>query len=194
MLAPAKFWLTFACLAAALCSVPQAALGDGPTINPQVDVNIAVVPIASLTIVGSDLLELTVPPSKSTVNTSGTVQYLVTGNAAATVTAEPDQFVNIPSKGWMGKAVLGAGAIGYQIQLMFPDSSVGTSFIGISTLPLLTQSGTVPPLTVPLPLTGGQRSGTIDLLASAAWTPDGGLPPPGVYVGQVVLTVTPGNL
>lgn len=162
------------------------AMADDPH---QVNVNINVLPIASIAIIGSNLLDLTVPPSTSTVNTSGTVSFVVTGNASATVQAAPSEFVNIPGQGWLGKAVLNSGIVGYQIQLTFPSVGMMGSPIAISTLPTYDQEATVPPLTVSL-LPTGQRAGKIDLLASAGWTPDGGLPLPGVYVGDIVLTVT----
>ena len=43
-------------------------------------------------------------------------------------------------------------------------------------------------------LTGGVRDGVIHLEASQDWTGDGGLPLPGVYVGNVTLTLTADNL
>lgn len=168
----------------------------GPTAQGTAQVNVVIEPIASLTFTTPPLLSLEVPPSTSTVNTSGTVDFVVTGNAAATLTAAPDQFVLIPgaNNGYMGKAVLNGGAVGYQIQLAFPSNSVSGSGQTVATLPLYVAGSTQPAPAVPLPLTGGQRPGTIDLLASAAWTPDRGLPLPGVYTGQVILTLTASNL
>lgn len=179
---------------AAISMMPPTAQAAELTNQGQASINIAIVPTASLTFVGSSLLALEVPPSKSTVNTSGAVHFIVAGNASATLRATPDAFVSVPSQGWMGKAVLGGGSVGYQIQLTFPSSGVAGSPVAIATLPLFAADGTVPPLTVPLPLTSGQRPGTIDLLASADWTPDGGLPLAGVYVGAIVITVTADNL
>ena len=172
-------------------------LGSAAWAQPaEVGVDINVVPIASITFEGGNLLALTVPPSGSTVNTVGSVIFVVTGNAKATLTAAPNDFVFIPgtNNGWMGKAIKGGDVIGYQVQLTFPNNTVGSSFKAIASMPLSVQQGTVPPLSVPLPLTGGERKGTVDLLASATWTTDGGLPATGVYSGQVVLTVTAENL
>lgn len=166
--------------------------GDG-------DAHIAVTiePFASLHFMTSNTLALTVPPSKSTVNTTGAVQFVVDGNAEATLTAAPSQYIYIPpvpggEGGWMGRAVKNGHSVGYQVQLTFPSNGVLGSPKAIASMPLYEQAGTSP-LSAYLPLTGGERPGTVDLLASANWTPDGGLPLPGLYTGQIILTLTASN-
>ena len=158
----------------------------------QVHLNITIAPTATLTFLDTPLLYLEVPPPGSTFPSSG-VRFRVTGNAAAILSAEPDEFIQIPSLGYLGKAVLNSGIVGYKIDLLFPSIGVAGSPIQISTLPGSTASGT-PPLSVNLTLTGGVRDGVIHLEASQNWTADGGLPLPGIYVGNVTLTLTADNL
>ena len=162
----------------------------------EVPVNVVVSPFASLTFLDPVLLKLDIPPPGSTFPANG-VRFRVTGNAAASLSATPDDFIWIPSEnGYLGKAVLNSGTVGYKIDLLFPSigiTSPVSSPVQISTLPGSTASGT-PPLSVNLTLTGGVRDGVIHLEASQDWTADGGLPLPGVYVGNVTLTLTADNL
>jgi hypothetical protein len=122
------------------------------------------------------------------------VRFRVTGNAAAILTAEPTAFLEVPSEGHLGKAVLGAEEIGYSIELRFPRTGAPGSPVQIAGLPGGEPGPTTPPLEVDLTATGGQREGEVHLLASQAWTEHGGLPLPGIYVGQVTLTLTADNL
>jgi hypothetical protein len=181
-------WLLW--LAAILAAAP--ALATGATNQGQVQVNVNVTPIASLTFLDNPLLYLEVPPPGSTFPSNG-VRFRVTGNAAAVLSAAPDDFIQIPSQGYLGKAVLNSGTVGYKIDLLFPSIGVAGSPIQISTLPGFEASGTSP-LGVNLMLTGGVRDGIIHLEASQQWTADGSLPLPGVYVGHVTLTLTADNL
>jgi hypothetical protein len=153
-------------------------------------VSIEIYPIAYLEFLDTPLLYLEVPPPGSTLPSNG-VNFVVTGNASATLFAEPDAFIQVAGpKEWLGKAILGSEAIGYDIQLEFPDVGPG---LQVAKLP-----GNVPdhtdPLTVDLTLTNGEREGVIHLLASHEWTPGGLLPLPGIYVGSVVLTLTADNI
>lgn len=182
-------WLAF------LVMIPGARAASG---QGQAHVDVTIVPFASLHFLTPNTLALSVPPSKSTVNTSGAVQFVVDGNAKATLSAAPSQYVYVSPTpggegGWMGKAVQSGHSVGYQVQLTFPKDGVAGSPKAIAGMPLSEEAGT-PPLSVDLPLTGGERAGTLDLLANANWTEDGGLPPSGVYVGQVILTLTADNL
>ena len=158
-------------------------------------IEVAVQPYAELEFLTPNLLYLLIPPSKSTVNTSAAVRFQVSGNAVATVVAEPGEFIEIPGDegGWMGEAKKGAARIGYQIQVTFPSNVVVGSPRRVATLPLTGPVGT-PPLSVDLTRSSGKRPGTIDLLASPDWTIEGGLPEAGLYVGSVVLTVTASDL
>ena len=148
-----------------------------------VPVTVTVVPIALFEWLDPALLYLSVPPPSTTP--PGTVRFRVTGNASATLTAIPDEFVFIPSEGaYMGKAVLGTSVLGYKIHLHFPSTGVGQLS---ASLPGNDGVGT-PPLTVNL--AGGMRQGEIRMDASQNWTPDGGMAAQGLHVGEVILTLT----
>ena len=185
-------------LAVALAAGTCQAGAVQPQAQGQAHVDVNIQPFASLHFLTSNLLELTVPPSKSTINTSGAVQFVVDGNARATLTAAPSQFLYVTPQpggdgGWMGKAVNNGHYVGYQVQLTFPSNGVMGSPKAIAAMPLSEAAGTTPALPVFLPLTAGRRPGTVDLLANANWTADGGLPLPGTYVGQIILTLTADN-
>lgn len=153
----------------------------------QTNINLNVLPVAQLDILGSGLLYLEIPPSGSTIPSSG-VRFVVSGNASASVSAEPDDFINIVGEGAMGKAVLDGEAVGYKIELRFPR--VGVVGSPSRTAPLPGYEGPAGPLAVNLMSTGGQREGEIHMEAHPNWTPTGGIPLPGVYVGEVLLTLT----
>lgn len=160
----------------------------------QTNVNLNVMPIAQIEIIGGSLLYLSVPPSASTIPSTG-VTFRITGNASATMTAEPDGFVTIPTLDYptgeeMGRAELNGNAVGYRLRLDFPAQGTVGSPVQYAGLPGYAAGPTEPPLTVNLMTTSGARNGRIHLEASHQWTPDGGLPLPGIYVGEVVLTVT----
>lgn len=159
------------------------------------DVDITIVPYVSFEYIGSNVLFLEIPPMASTVNSPESVIFKVTGNARATMSAAPSEFILIPGSegGWMGQAMNGSEPIGYQLQLTFPRTAVFGSPKKIESLPLDAPTGT-PPLSVNLQLTSGSRQGAIDLLADPAWTLHGGLPAAGLYVGQITLTVAAENL
>jgi hypothetical protein len=185
----------FAALGAAfacLLSSAQAQQIDNQTYQTNVDLN--VLPIAEIEIIGGSLLYLSVPPSASTIPSAG-VNFRVTGNASATMTAEPDGFVTIPTFDYpageeMGRAELNGNPVGYRLRLDFPSQGAVGSPVQFAGLPGYAAGPTEPPLTVNLMSTSGVRNGRIHLEASHEWTPDGGLPLPGIYVGEVVLTVT----
>ncbi len=160
----------------------------------QASVNVAVLPIAEIQILGTPLLFLSVPPSTSTIPSNG-VNFRVTGNASATMTAEPSDFILVPTDEYplgeqMGRALLNGNSLGYRLRLDFPSSGVVGSPVQFAGLPGYTAGPTEPPLSVNLQLTSGARNGRIHLEASHHWTPDGALPLPGVYSGNVTLTVT----
>lgn len=159
----------------------------------QTNVNLALLPIAELEFVGGNLLYLLIPPSDSTVPGSG-VEFVVTGNADATLIAEPDEFVLVGSQ-YMGKAVLGAEAVGYKLELRFPDTGAPGSPPNpqLAALPGYIAGPTTPPLTVDLASTQMERTGVLHMEADPNWTPHGGIPLPGIYVGEVTLTLTPSD-
>jgi hypothetical protein len=157
-------------------------------------VNVEVVPIAEISLIGNGLLALKVPPAASTIPSTG-VNFRVIGNASASLVAEPSDFVTIPTLNYptgevMGRAVLNGNSLGYRLRLDFPSVGVEGSDFASAALPGYKVGPTQPPLSVNLTAFGGERLGSIHLVASHEWTPTGGLPPPGVYVGEVILTVT----
>lgn len=155
-------------------------------------INLLVEPFGVLELLDPALLALTIPPPGSTVPSLG-VRFRVTGNAAAIMTAEPDDFMEVPSEGFVGKAILGAGSVGYKLELRFPRTGVPGSPVQIAVLPGFEPAAT-PPLEVNLTLTGGVREGVVHMETSPDWTETGALPLPGVYVGEVILTLTADTL
>lgn len=155
----------------------------------QTNVNLNVLPVAELVFTASNLLYLKIPPPGSTIPSSG-VKFVVTGNASATLTAEPSSFLAVPGEGHLGKAVLNGEEIGYKIELRFPSLGVIGSPPQYASLPLYAPGPTVPPLSANLMMTGGARQGVLHLEASPEWTASGGIPLPGIYVGEVTLTLT----
>lgn len=165
-----------------------------PTGSDETLVNVSVQPTVQLEFLSSPLLYLAVPPASSTIPSAG-VNFRVTGNASATMVAEPDDFVLVstpeyPSGEHMGRATLNGNSVGYRLRLDFPSQGVVGSPVQFAGLPGYAAGPTEAPLTVNLMLTSGTRNGRIHLEASHQWTPSGGLPLPGIYVGEVVLTVT----
>jgi hypothetical protein len=160
--------------------------------DPEVEVNLAIYPTASLEFLNTPLLYLSVPPPDSTAPSNG-VKFKVTGNAWAILTAEPDDFIDVPTEGIMGKAILGLSEIGYKIDLRFPRLGITDSPIQTAALPGNSEGPTQPPLEVNLLLSGGQREGVIHMETDETWTEDGGLPLPGLHVGSITLTLTADN-
>ena len=159
----------------------------------QTNVNITILPYAELEFTGGNLLYLLIPPPDSTIPSTG-VNFIVRGNATATLSAEPDDFIWIPSENsFMGKAVIGSEEIGYRIELRFPSVPMPGSPPQYAWLPGFEQSGTSP-LSVNLTLSSGARAGVIHMEASQEWTPDGAFPLPGIYEGEIVLTLTADNV
>lgn len=155
----------------------------------QVQVNVEIAPIAYLVFDSTPLLYLEVPPPDSTAPSNG-VLFRVIGNATATLTAEPDAFINVPGQGYLGKAVLGLSEVGYRVQLRFPNVGVVGSLPQTSELPGFEEGPTTPANVVDLLLTGGERSGVLHMETSQEWTEHGGLPLAGIHVGEVILTLS----
>lgn len=153
----------------------------------QAPVEVQILPIAELEFIGPTLLHLEIPPAGSTWPSAG-VKFRVTGNASASVSASPDEFIEIPATDqFMGKAVRlsDAQAIGYGLLLEFPKTGPGYQAAG---LPGTDGDGTT---SLTVALNGGQRQGAIQLSADPSWNPDGSaIPLPGLYVGEIVLTLT----
>lgn len=187
-----------ACLAALLGAIalPNAAQAQQVSNDVfQTNVNIDVLPFATLefTETGTPLLYLEIPPASSSTIPGSGVPFEVSGNATASISAAPHEFMFIPHVGssgaWMGKATQGGEDLGYRLQVEFPDEGVVGSNIQVGQLPGTSPDGTTP-LEVDLTLTGGMRAGIIHLIANKAWTLDGGIPLPGLYEGTIILTLT----
>ncbi|GGL71660.1 hypothetical protein [Wenxinia marina] len=172
-------------VAAGAASPGAAQSGD----SASAPVEIMVVPYASLQFVGTPLLSLSVPPPGSTIPSSG-VLFDVIGNATATLQAEPDSFLTVPNEGFMGRAISGGNSIGYKVELRYPRTGLPGSPVGYAGLPGFEEGPTVPALSVDLTATGGMRRGEIHMEAHPAWTVDGGLALPGLYEGQIILTLS----
>jgi hypothetical protein len=179
-------------LAAAAAIIAGGPATAGTTDTSNVGVNVQILPFAYLVFINTPLLYLEVPPPGSTAPSNG-VFFTVIGNANATLTAEPDAFINVPGEGYMGSAVLSGSAIGYKLDLRFPRIGVAgppPSPVQTAALPGFAAGPTTPPLTVNLVQTGGQRDGVINMETNQSWTPDGGLPLAGIHVGEVILTLS----
>ncbi|MCG5538891.1 hypothetical protein [Halorhodospira sp. 9622] len=156
----------------------------------EIQMELSVDSFVELELLDSALLRLKIPPPASTIPAEG-VGFRVIGNASATVTAEPDDFVKVDGpEDWLGKATLGSEEIGYAIELRFPRFGQPSSPVQISTLPGFEPGPTTPGLTVDLTQTGYEREGVIHLEANENWTVHGGIPSPGVYTGHVTITVS----
>jgi hypothetical protein len=157
-------------------------------------VNITVVPIATLTFDTTPLLYVEVPPPGSTIPSAG-VAFTVSGNASASIAAEPDGFIQVPGSlifppvsgnVFLGKATRPEGdEIGYNLQLTFP--ALGGSGVR---LPLLSAGAAVSPV-IDVVANGGSVSGVLDLIANQNWTASGGFALPGLYEGEIILTLSP---
>lgn len=154
----------------------------------EVDVTITVVPFATLEFIGNPLLYLAVPPPGSTVPSNG-VDFLVIGNASVSVSAEPNEFITIPGQGVLARARRPDGeSVGYNIELRFPRLGVLGSPANIAALPNFTEGPAVSPV-VDLTLTANEREGRLHMEASEMWTEAGGLALPGLYEGEIILTL-----
>lgn len=157
----------------------------------QQPIDLTVLPVATLQIIGNNVLHLDIPPAGSTIPASG-VDFRVIGNAHATLTAEPDAFMVVGGQ-YLGKASMGAESVGYKVELRFPKTGAVGSPIQYAALPGYEAGPTVPALSVDLTTTGMQRDGQVHMEADPNWTPSGGIPLPGTYTGNVVLTLTASN-
>jgi hypothetical protein len=179
------------CLASIWLVVSSAHAEDTPEEAPPI-LELLVQPFAELRLVSAPLMFMSVPPA-GTALPGARVRFEVRGNAHASVSAAPEDWVSIPSLGdlYLGKAILQGqddeteNQIGYDITLRFPSAGPGP--LQSRSLPGGNGQGTEP-LTVTL--NGATRQGAIDLVADHHWTASDGLPKVGLYVGQVVITVS----
>ena len=184
------------CLIGVLTCAPALAQFANPweADGAEVLMELSVGPFVELELLDAALLRLEIPPPGSTIPSEG-VGFKVIGNASATVTAEPDDFIKVDGpEDWLGKATLGTEEIGYGIELRFPRFGQPSSPAQISALPGFEAGPTTPALTVDLTQTGYEREGVIHMEANENWTEHGGIPFPGVYKGSVTITVSADNL
>lgn len=183
----------------ALSDKAGASNGISFTDSPDVNLDVQVLPFAELEFLDDPaLLQLDIPPPGSTIPSKG-IEFVVTGNSTTSVSATPDGFVQIPdigfngASGYLGKAISSDNEeLGYDIQLTFPSQGISGSPPASSNLPQFEAAGTSQ-LSADLTLTSGQRIGELHLIANPEWTPHGGIPLTGLYIGEVVLTVTAGG-
>ncbi len=179
-----------ALVSSSAAGLPIPAHGEQVSLQTSVtNVNIDVLPVAELQLLDTPLLYMQIPPG-GTVLPGARVRFKVSGNGSATVSAMPHAFVQIDSLdgAYLGMAVRQSdtATVGYDLTVRFPSTGMG---LQSSSLTGTENTGT-PPLSVAL--NGGTRQGAIDLTANPDWTPAGGIPLPGLYVGELILTVTPG--
>ncbi len=79
---------------------------------------------------------------------------------------------------------------GYNVELRFPAQGMIGSPRQYATLPGYTAAPTTPALTVDLSSTGQERDGVIHIESDPDRTERGGLPSPGLYTGEIILTLT----
>lgn len=156
-------------------------------------VHITVVPFAMLEFNDPNpLLYLEVPPPGSSIPSAG-VAFTVTGNSSATLSAEPNSFMQIPASQYvgvafdpfLGRATQAGQDIAYDLELRFPIPGPNAG------LPLATAGPAESPL-VDIGGNGGAVGGVLHLIADPNWTAGGGLALPGLYEGEIILTLTAG--
>lgn len=170
-------------------SLPAVAQQAGA--SETVTVNIEVVPFATLEFTDPNpLLYLEVPPPGSTIPSAG-VEFTVIGNSMATLSAEPDSFMQVPAALYpgisfdphLGRAVQSGQEIAYDIELRFPIPGPNTG------LPLNAPGAAVSPQ-VDIAAAGGSVGGVLHLIANPNWTTGGQMALPGLYEGEIILTLT----
>ena len=160
----------------------------------QTNINIEIAPVAELTFEGANpLLYLEIPPEDFTIPGSG-VNFSVTGNADATLIAEPDAFIEVVTEDglhiWARRSrAQRRSATSWNSDFREQVPREDPLHDGCL-LPGFEEGPTAPPLLVDLSSTGQQRTGVLHMEAHPNWTPSGGIPLPGIYVGAVTLTLT----
>jgi hypothetical protein len=174
----------------ALLPYAEAQAGQPPSDNGEIVVIVHVAPFAELEFLNDPLLHVEVPGIGSTGPVSGLgghVRFQVRGNTTVSVTAEPDEFVDIPGQGWLGRAKLGDDHVGYNISVVFPSGGQGLNTQSAG-LPTGVAQGTAP-LSFNLVSHASPVEGRVAMESHHHWTEDDSIPGPGIYVGEVLLTV-----
>jgi hypothetical protein len=94
------------------------------------------------------------------------------------------QFFGLNFDPFLGRAVNSGQEIGYDLELRFPVSP-----LAVNVLPQNAAGPAVSPL-VDIAGAGGSVGGTLHLIANPNYTSDGGLALPGLYQGEIILTLT----
>jgi hypothetical protein len=195
-----------AAAAAVLTLAPGWALAGPPRADTaSVAIRISVEPIAEIAFPAGRDFTLTVPDEGQIVQIDPLwLPFAVRGNAIATVTARPADFMQAPGNRWLGAASRDGSPdrLGYDVVVHFPVSaqSGGTlqteavfGFFGVpggfATLPLHQPSGT-PPISVDMVEFDRQSLGLIHLLSNPELTSNGSRAATGVYTGLIEVTVT----
>lgn len=125
-------------------------------------------------------------PSIGGVAQSVSLDFVVVGNARATLTAEPAESFTVNGK-VLGRAENGAEAIGFDVILEFQEGKKKRKDEhkrrGSVAAPITSS-------TADLIASGLESKGTISLVTDPKWALNGGMPLPGNYVGEIILTLT----
>jgi hypothetical protein len=124
-------------------------------------------------------------PSMGVPAQSARLDFVVIGNARATLTAEPSEILSIDGR-TLGKAMHGEEAIGYDLILEFPKLRHRKKRRPHQSAP----EGPTSAHMIDMVEGGMEHAGTIHLVTDPKWAANGGLPLPGTYVGEIVLTLT----
>jgi hypothetical protein len=186
-----RLWALFILVLVGSTGEPKAQSNPWSPLQTTVPMTVTTLPMAEIQFPdGTDALHLTVPPATPTLPAAG-LRFIVRGNSLAWITVKPDAFIQVNhyvlgttdfGSRYLGKAELpGGDLIGYNLQVEFPIGDFralpGTDGVGTPINP------------VNMPAAGGEVSGYVHLLASHRWTPNGGMPAVGDYVGDVIVTV-----
>jgi hypothetical protein len=185
---------TFVTASVALLGIAGVVVAEETALPPEAP--ILLVPKVEVVFESSPRLELNIAGrgSRGAKNRSE-VKFRVKGNVNATIAAEPagrNPFVSIPSAGrCLGRAV-GVDpsnrkeSIGYALTLKWPADGRKAQTVGMDTD---CPGGSTPAIKVPL--FGKTRTGVLAIESRAEWNEKGAIvPPPGKYVGSIMLTVT----
>lgn len=192
-----------AVLAATCCSA--SAFADS-TSSATVHVSITVEPFAQIDLPRGASFALVAPLIPRGIVLPAVIPFRVRGNAMASVSAAPDQFMPTQFGTYLGRAHgLGSHAspsLGYQVIVRFPvpswlyDRTSVPLWLSIrdhtAILPETLNVGT-PPLDADLRQGTDGVLGLIGIFARRNWSPTGAPVNPGFYEGTVVLTVTANN-
>ena len=117
---------------------------------------------------------------------SVSLDFLVVGNARSTLTAEPTESIILDGK-VLGRAANGAEVIGYDLLVDFREGKQKRKDKHKRRGSI---AGPISSSTADLIAGGLESKGTISLITDPKWTLTGGMPLPGNYVSEIILTLT----